>query len=107
MTSDLHLSSPHPALNRINRILDPDHPLCRGDVVWILEFIKKKVADEDPALLELSQPRLMQNFHFFAEVAMSLIHRRHYCDQEADHLREWLRQAVYGLNQDNPNEPKL
>jgi hypothetical protein len=73
----------------------------------MLEFIKKKVADEDPALLDLSQPRLMQNFHFFAEAAMSLIHRRHYCAQEADRLRDWLRQAAYGLNVDNPSKPKL
>jgi hypothetical protein len=49
----------------------------------------------------------MQNFHFFAEAAMSLIHRRHYCAQEADRLRDWLRQAAYGLNVDNPSKPKL
>jgi hypothetical protein len=107
MTSDLHLSAPHPTEKRINRILDPAHPLCRSDVIWMLEFIKKKVADEDPALLDLSQPRLMQNFLFFAEAAMSLIHRRHYSAQETDRLRDWLRQAAYGLNQDNPRKPML
>jgi hypothetical protein len=48
----------------------------------------------------------MQNFHFFAEAAMSLIHRRHSA-QEADRLRDWLRQAAYGLNQDNPRKPML
>lgn len=107
VTSDLHLSAPHPTEKRINRILDPAHPLCRSDVIWMLEFIKKKVADEDPALLDLSQPRLMQNFLFFAEAAMSLIHRRHYSAQEADRLRDWLRQAAFGLNQDNPRKPML
>ncbi|MGM0879484.1 MAG: hypothetical protein ACQEXQ_00380 [Bacillota bacterium] len=105
MTSDLHLSALHQTQKRLNRILDPDHPLTREDVVWILEYIKKKVADEDPALMDLSQPRLLQNFHFFAEAAMSLIHRRHYCDQEADRLRDWLRQAAFGLNDGNPGEP--
>jgi hypothetical protein len=49
----------------------------------------------------------MQNFLFFAEAAMSLIHRRHYSAQETDRLRDWLRQAAYGLNQDNPRKPKL
>ncbi|CAM3955256.1 hypothetical protein L1N85_00255 [Paenibacillus alkaliterrae] len=105
MTSDLHLSALHPTQRRIKSILDPEHPICREDVVWMLEFIKKKVADEDPALMDLSQPRLMQNFHFFAEAAMSLIHRRHYCDQEADRLRDWLRQAAFGLNKDTSSEP--
>ncbi|MDQ8733501.1 hypothetical protein [Paenibacillus sp. LHD-38] len=104
MTRDLHLQSPHPTQMRINRILDPAHPLCREDVIWVLEFIKKKVADEDPALMDLSQPRLMQNFLFFAEAAMSLIHRRHYSDQEADRLRNWLRLATFGLITDNPPE---
>ncbi|MCA0753890.1 hypothetical protein KP806_02465 [Paenibacillus sp. N4] len=106
MTSDPHLSALHPTQRRITRILDPDHPLCREDVVWMLEYIKKKVADEDPSLMDLSQPRLMQNFHFFAEAAMSLIHRRHYSDQEAGRLRNWLRQAAYGLNDEPAREPK-
>ncbi|MGO4346281.1 hypothetical protein AB4Z45_12410 [Paenibacillus sp. MCAF9] len=104
MNSDLQLPDQSPTQKRFNRILDPDHPLCREDVVWMLEFIKKKVADEDPALKDLTQPRLLQNFHFFAEAAMSLIHRRHYSNQEADRLRDCLRQAAYGLNKDNPRE---
>jgi hypothetical protein len=104
MTSDLNLQPFHPTQKRVDRILDPDHPLCRADVVWMLELIKKKVADEDPALMDLSQPRLLQNFHFFAEAAMSLVHRRHYSNQEADRLREWLRQAAHGLYVDNPRE---
>nr|WP_317890805.1 hypothetical protein [Paenibacillus arenilitoris] len=102
---ELQLPALDPTERRINRILDPNHPLCREDVVWALEFIKKKVADEDPVLMDLSQPRLMQNFRFFAEAAMSLIHRRHYGDQEADRLRDWLRQAAYGLYKDTPREP--
>lgn len=95
-----HVHVPHPTQRRIDRILDPGHPLCRDDVIWMLEFIKKKVADEDPALMDLSQPRLLQNFHYFAETAMALIQRKYYFDQEADRLREWLKQAAYGLNND-------
>ncbi|CAH0120055.1 MULTISPECIES: hypothetical protein [unclassified Paenibacillus] len=82
---------------RLERIFDPDHPLCKEDVVWILEYIKKKVADEDPSLLDLSQPRLLKNFHCFAEVALSLIHRRTVYDQEIDGLRSYLAEAVHGL----------
>ncbi|MCR2804870.1 hypothetical protein [Paenibacillus soyae] len=82
---------------KIKQILDPEHPLCREDVVWMLGYIKKKVADEDPSLMDLPQPRLMQNFLYFAEAAMALIMRRHYCDQEASRLRHLLRQAAYGL----------
>lgn len=98
MNSKLDLPPPHRTESHIDRIMDPDHPLCRSDVVWMLQYIKKKVADEDPALMDLSQPRLLQNFHYFAEVAMSLINRKHYCDQEADRLRDWLREASYGIN---------
>nr|WP_102712408.1 hypothetical protein [Paenibacillus castaneae] len=103
MNGDPQLSALYKSRQRMDRILHPDHPLCREDVVWMLEYIKKKVADEDPALMDLSQPRLMQNFHFFAEAAMSLVHRRHYSDQEAHRLREWLRQAAYGLYHHAPS----
>lgn len=97
MLIEPQIFSLHPTQSRIDQILDSAHPLCREDVVWMLGFIKKKVADEDPSLTDLSQPRLMQNFLYFAEAAMSLIQRRHYCDQEAAQLRLWLRQASYGL----------
>lgn len=97
MNSEPDMPPPHPTQTHIDRILNPDYPLCRADVVWMLEYIKKKVADEDPALLDLTQPRLLQIFHYFAEAAMSLINRKHYCDQEADRLRDWLREAAYGI----------
>jgi hypothetical protein len=78
-------------------MFQPDYPLCKEDVVWILDLIKKKVAEEDPELLDLSQPRLLRSFHFFAETAMMLIHRRHFFDQEADRLRTWLQEAAAGI----------
>ncbi|WP_188892949.1 hypothetical protein [Paenibacillus radicis (ex Gao et al. 2016)] len=105
MTPNRNLPPPHPADSRLSRILHPDHPLCREDVVWMLEYIKKKVADEDPALTELSQPRLLKNFHCFAEAAMSLVHRRHCSAQEAGRLRAWLIEAAYGLTTPGTNEP--
>lgn len=82
---------------KLARILDPDHPLCRDEVVWVLEFIKKKVAEEDPKWMELSQPRLLKNFHYFAEIALMLIQKRNGFDQEAGRLKDWLNEAVHGL----------
>ncbi|MBW7474225.1 hypothetical protein K0T92_05670 [Paenibacillus oenotherae] len=89
---------PRPAADRISRILNPDYPLCRDDVVWILEYIKKKVADEAPELLSLSQPRLLRNFQCFAEASMILIKQRGGCGHEADRLRNCLLEAVDGLH---------
>ncbi|MFD0869791.1 hypothetical protein [Paenibacillus residui] len=31
-----------PIRSRLEQILHPNHPLCRDDVVWVLELIKKK-----------------------------------------------------------------
>ncbi|NIK68528.1 MULTISPECIES: hypothetical protein [unclassified Paenibacillus] len=97
MTNESHLPDSRLTSERIDRILSPDHPLCREDVVWMLEYIKKKVADGDPALRDLSQPRLLKNFHYFAEASMLLIRRKHYSEQEATRLRNCLIEASYGL----------
>lgn len=82
---------------RIDTILHPDYPLCRDDVVWMLEYIKKKVADEAPELLSLPQPRLLRNFQCFAEASMILIKQRSGCSHEADRLRRCLSEAYNGL----------
>lgn len=85
------------AAQKLDQLLHPSHVLCRDDVIWILEYIKKKVAERDANLLALSQPRLLTNFHYFAEIAMLLIHRRGGSDQEADRLKSWIAEATYGL----------
>ncbi|MCM3626365.1 hypothetical protein M3194_03140 [Paenibacillus glycanilyticus] len=97
MTTESNLPDTRLTIARIDRILSPDHPLCREDVVWMLEYIKKKVADGDPALRDLSQPRLLKNFHYFAEASMLLIRRKHYSEQEATRLRNCLIEASHGL----------
>ncbi|MFF2484181.1 hypothetical protein [Paenibacillus sp. NPDC058071] len=97
MPSERDWGSPHPTERRVNQILNPDHPLCREDVIWMLGYIKKKAADEDPAFLNLSPPRLLKNYYYFAEAAMALIHRRHCTAHEADRLRSCLLEASYGL----------
>lgn len=82
---------------RLQQILREDHPLCREDIVWILDYIKKRVADKDSVITNLPQPRLIENFSSFAEIAMLMIHRRGVFDQEADRLRDFLREATHGL----------
>lgn len=96
-------SIPNAAQRKLEQILNPAHPLCRDDVVWILEFIKKKVAEEDPGLKDLSQPRLMQNFRYFAEISLMLIHRRGGFEYEADRLKDWIHEASFGLHPHKPN----
>ncbi|GIP32881.1 hypothetical protein [Paenibacillus sp. J2TS4] len=90
-------SHPNPSSRRLEQILHPNHPLCKDDVIWMLEWIKKKVAEGDPKLLDLPQPRLLKNFHYFAETAMMFIHGRPVYDQELDSIKSWLREAGYGL----------
>jgi hypothetical protein len=88
---------PQPPDRRLDRILSPNHPLCKEDVVWVLEYVKKKVAEPDPRLLDLAPPRLLKNFQHFAEAATMLIQRRPGCESEADRLRALLAEATYGL----------
>ncbi len=47
--------------------------------------------------MDLSQPRLLQNFRYFAEIALMLIQRRNGFDQEADRLKRWVQEASHGL----------
>ena len=86
----------HPADKRIRQILDPAHPICKDDVIWLLDAIKKKVADGDPAISDLPQPQLLMQFRYFAEAAMLLIHRRPNADQEIDRLRFVLSETIRG-----------
>lgn len=88
---------PNPSQQRISKLMDPSHPLCKEDVIWVLEVIKKKVADGDPKYSDLPQPQLLKQFSCFAEAAMLLIHRRPGGDQEIDRLRLWLTESVREL----------
>lgn len=83
---------------KLERILNSVDPLVREDVIWILEFIKKKAVEEDPELLGLTQPRLLKNFRYFAETALMLIHQSGGVKQETDRLKHFISEATYGLN---------
>jgi hypothetical protein len=91
-----------PVRRKIQMLTEPSYPLCREDVIWMLDFIKKKVADKDPHLLDLSQPRLLQHYHCFAETALLLIRKHTPEGHEAAQLKQWLLQASFGLWRDNP-----
>jgi len=82
---------------KFNKLMDMRDVLCRDDIVWILNYIKQKAADEDPALLGLHQPRLLKNFYHFAELAMLLIGSRNTGATEYDCIRNSLQEACFGL----------
>lgn len=88
---------PRPPGNRLEQILSPSHSLCKDDVIWVLEYVKKKVAEQDPRLLDLPQPRLLKNFQNYADAATMLLQRRPSCVNEAERLRTSLIEATYGL----------
>jgi hypothetical protein len=93
------MSQPAPSLNptrlKLEQLSHPAHPLCREDVIWMLEFIKKKVAEPDPHLMDLTQPQLLQHFHEFAEVAMKLIYRRPSYYIETEKLKAWIELTIH------------
>jgi hypothetical protein len=93
------MSEPAPLINptriRMEQISHPTHPLCRDDVIWMLDLIKKKVSEPDPNLIQLSPIQLLEHFHVFAELAMKLIHRRQTCCQETEQLKAWIYATYY------------
>ena len=88
---------------RLNQILNPAHPLCREDIVWVLHYVQKKVASKDPALLELSKPRLLQTFCSYCEAATLLLDGKPHIHADNDAIRAGLRDMLYGLTDLNPS----
>jgi hypothetical protein len=90
------------AARKLDLLLDPSYNLCREDMVWVLEYIKSKLASKDPSITKLSQARLIENFHYFTEIAMLLVHPGRGCDYETDRIRAWMNEATYGLRPGDP-----
>lgn len=86
--------TPDPIREKLRAIAAPDYMLCRGDIVWMLELMKKKVAEKDPRLLDLPQPRLLDSFHRFAEAALMLINQKPVGGDEIAAIKEWMRQTL-------------
>ncbi|SEM38561.1 hypothetical protein SAMN04488688_11297 [Paenibacillus sp. cl141a] len=82
---------------RIRRMLDPSYPLCREDVMWVLHFVQKKVALKDPALQDLSKPRLLQNFNSYCEAALLLLGSGNHFHTKNGDIRTCLLEAMHGL----------
>lgn len=85
--------------DRLHYILDPYETLCKKDIIWMLDFVKKRVADEDPMLMALPQPRLLKKFHYFAEISMMLIHDQR-CGgnlEEKGRIKQCLNEMLYGI----------
>ncbi|WP_219837770.1 hypothetical protein [Paenibacillus sp. R14(2021)] len=91
------LPEPFSVQYRMDRINNPDYPLSREDVIWTLEYVKKKMADEAPDLLGLPQPFLLRKFQCFAEASLLLLKQRSGCGPEADRLRHCLQEVMSGL----------
>src|SRR4051794_4608065 len=94
------LPEPFSARYRVNRINNPDYPLSREDVIWTLEFMKKKMADEAPELLGLPQPLLLRKFQSFADASLLLLKQRSGCGHDADRMRGYLQEVIAGLTYD-------
>jgi hypothetical protein len=83
------------------QITDPNGVLNRDDLVWLLEYVKVKVAEPDPELLKLPPQRLLRNFRAYAELALLLVHgARIHHDQGTDGIKQWIKEAGYGLHHD-------
>ena len=88
---------------RLSLILDPSHPLCREDIIWVLHYVQKKVASKDPALLDLTKPRLLQSFGSYCEAAMLLLGSKAHFHADNDDIRARLLDLVHGLTDINPS----
>lgn len=96
-TSPAPDSHPVPtAAARMARIMDPNHPLCKEDIVWVLNAVKQKLTDQDEIWSKLEPERLIRNFRYFAEISLLLIRNSSY-GQESDRIRQYLAEAAHGL----------
>ncbi|TMV18881.1 hypothetical protein FE781_02120 [Paenibacillus thermoaerophilus] len=86
-----------PNRRRIERLLDPSGSLTREDVVWLLDYVRQKMAEGLPHLQQLPQPRLLAHFQAYADIALWLVHRRSFHDQDAARLKRLLHDAAFGL----------
>ncbi|MCM3784277.1 hypothetical protein M3231_14930 [Neobacillus mesonae] len=86
-----------PLSSRISRIFERGHVICRNDVLLVLHYVQQKVASEDPLIMNLPKPRLIESFQYFSEASLLLLneHAAHHYTQER--LRKCLKEALYGL----------
>lgn len=74
----------------LRRLLNPDYPLRREDLIWALDYIKRKVAEGAPEWTGLDRPRLLAIFAAYADLAMHLLRRQDLHGQDMERLRALL-----------------
>lgn len=89
-------------MSRIDRITDPNHPLCREDVIWVLNNIKLRLIEHHDILLTLDREVLLRSYRYFAELSTLMLHRVPANGQESERLQRCIREASCLLR--NPNE---
>jgi hypothetical protein len=78
--------------NQLHNLLQGQR-LSKDQLIEVLTYIDEQVSSRDTILMGLSQPRLMANFHAFAQIALSLV------KGESDKVdMEWIKEASYGLD---------
>jgi hypothetical protein len=100
----MNAGQPTPA-EPLRRLLDQNNPLCREDVLWALDFIKRKVADGAPEWSGLERPQLLAHFSCFAEMAMLLVHRRSPGGPETTCFRTMLSELMNSASYDGRRLP--
>ncbi|WDH81472.1 MULTISPECIES: hypothetical protein [Paenibacillus] len=101
ITTSLEAAVKKPSPSRIARIFQTGHVICRDDVLFVLHYVQQKVASEDPLLVDLPKPRLIQSFQYFSEASLLLLdeHASHHCTQER--LKKCLKEALFGLYEEH------
>jgi len=83
--------------SRPDRAFNRHGELRREDIILALDCIKQRLSDPDLDIGRLTPQRWVKNFHSFAEIAMTMIHRHGCVGQECDRIRAGLEEAGYGL----------
>lgn len=89
-TSD---SANNPITIRLDRIMDPNHPLCREDVIWLLNTIKNKLI-ENHAGSALPYETLLYSYRYYTEVSMLMLQRNSTSALESERLRLYMKEAA-------------
>ncbi|MGZ9587044.1 methyltransferase [Paenibacillus marinisediminis] len=77
----------------MERIMDPNHPLCRDDIIWLLNTIKNKLTEEG-AHSSLTNEVLLDSYRYYAELSMLMLQRNSTSGQESERLRRYMKRTA-------------
>ncbi|MFC5703496.1 hypothetical protein ACFPVX_19580 [Cohnella faecalis] len=95
----------NPPIEPLRRLLDPEYPLCRDDVLWALDHVKRKVAEGAPEWSGLDRPQLLAHFVCFADIALMMLHRRTLEGPESASFRKLLSSLTNSASCDGRRLP--